>query len=426
MLFLAFAPCARPGQAIANITIDPEDGLSQPVFTITNPVPGTYTFSLTVRDDDAGLGHATSSVVVNHQPVAALVINASLTVDGEYDLYCDGTTDVEDSVARMAFTWAYASGVAGDDAAQPDDDAFVAVNTVGTLMVSGTNMPGVFTASRLATAGVHWLRVTATDTDGGVSTAYASFRTELAVTAGMDVALNDGVTATTLTGTMSGTAFDPSVIATTTWWQCGGPTVTLTPGAQSIAPSAAAVGSDHVLASASVRVTAVLPTPHGNWSTVCWAVLTRAGDSYNTSVRVRSNAAPVAVVTPSSAVSLVLPAVSTTLSAIASTDDEGAVVAAMWRAELVSAMPTFCGEQPRRQECNTVTTVNATADGTRFGGATLWRRPFAFSAMVPGEWRRDDAVYPLYPPCAFRLDAASIGRGCLVLSFDVISFRYLL
>ena len=94
-----------PGsQDVADVQVAPAGGLTAPSFTITNPVPGTYSLQLTVKDVDAGVGSALVDVVVNQQPVASLVIDTSTAATGRYGLSCAGSSDAEDPLTALSIT----------------------------------------------------------------------------------------------------------------------------------------------------------------------------------------------------------------------------------------------------------------------------------------------------------------------------------
>ena len=173
----------------------------------------TLTFRLTVTDDEGGISSADVNITVNpvnHPPV----VNAGTdqTVDEQSAVMLSATaTDPDADGVVVSTTWSQTSGTA-------------------VVMSNANTLNAGFTAPTLKQATVLTFRLTATDDEGGVTSADVSVtvnpvNTPPVVNAGVDQTVDEQTPVT-----LSGTATDPDadgMIASTVWSQIAGTPVTL-------------------------------------------------------------------------------------------------------------------------------------------------------------------------------------------------------
>ncbi|WP_448518550.1 PKD domain-containing protein [Rhodoflexus sp.] len=180
-----------------------------PVLTLSNLVPGTFRYRLTVTDNDGATNAREVEVVVagtNHQnrpPVVSAGTNRSITLPTNSTTLTGTASDPDGTIATTR--WTQVSG---------PNTATIASNTALSTTVSGL------------VQGTYVFRLTATDNAGATASADVSVTVNPApnrppvVSAGT----NRSITLPTNSTTLTGTASDPDgTVASTRWTQVSGP-----------------------------------------------------------------------------------------------------------------------------------------------------------------------------------------------------------
>jgi len=186
---------------------------SSPTVTVSNLIQGTYTFRLTITDNNGATAFDDVQVIVNaapvnNSPVSNAGLDQSITLPVNSIILAGSGTDSDGTIA--SYLWTKQSG----------PTATLANQTTATL-----------TASNLV-QGSYVFRLTVTDNQGATGTDDVNVTVFPAVvnqTPTVNAGPDRNITLPTNSTTLTGTATDPDgTIATYLWEKLTGPTATLT------------------------------------------------------------------------------------------------------------------------------------------------------------------------------------------------------
>ncbi len=268
-------------------------------ITVSNLVAGTYTYRLTVRDDDGATAAddvtVTVSPAVNQAPVANAGTNRTITLPTSSTSLTGSGTDADGTIA--AYLWVQVSG--------PSASALSATNTAN------------ITVSNLV-AGTYTYRLRVTDNDGATDTDDVTVTVNAAPpnqAPNANAGANRAITLPTSSATLSGSGTDADgTIASYQWQQVSGPSAS----------------------TLSATNTAGITVSNLQAGTYVYRLTVRDNDGATDidDVTVTVNAAPVNQAPNADAGNnrtITLPANSTTLSGSGSTDADGNIATYQWQ-----------------------------------------------------------------------------------------------
>jgi len=267
---------------------------------ITGLTAGSYTFRLTVTDDDGATSTDNVSVTVlpalNVLPTANAGADQTITLPTSTATFAGSGNDADGSI--VSYLWTKISGPAG-----------------GTITTPTSATSGVTALQE----GTYSFRLTVTDNSGATATDLMQIIVNPAIPpanippvsiAGSDQVIQLPTNAATLTG--SGTDADGTIISY--WWdKLSGPT-----GGGIVTPALASTGL--IALTAGTYVYQLTVTDNGGAT---------ATDNVQIIVLAAANVPPTA--NAGSNITITLPTSSVTLTAIASTDSDGTIVSYLWQ-----------------------------------------------------------------------------------------------